>query len=1547
VLNCSQFGALSSGSYALAPGQSYTIAITVIPLVVGNTGIHASVSSTSVDANPNNNDGCVTTTICNLAFHDTLVVTPSGTAAYGSTVTFSVTLGNTDTAAANNLAMSAVTSGLQLTSLTSPLGSTSVAGATWNIGTLGASSSTSLTAQGTVTQSGANAPVTFSICFTSSDRIPSLECGNAQLTTPKLLAVKSTTTPTVAQGGMATYILQAINGDSVTHTGVVLTDTFPAGFTSSSTSVTAHITSISTPTTYGPASSAPAAGSGWKWTGSTNINNPTATLQFLVTLPSNPPYGFTAASITCTLSTAALVNYGIAIEYYSVSAGAWVVLESWPASATAISYTTTLTIPVADLPRSSSSFVQVTGYGNPVTPTGSWTVSAVSLTVTPIILVSSPTVSITCSGASPVVCQSQAQSLAPGQTLELSLSATVPSAASLGTVTNQVTVVSALQTTPIPASVPITIVSNSPLEVTLLVNGLSSTTLYPGDTFSYVIMVSASSSTNNVQVSLPNPDSSTVTFPTSAASATFNGNPITMSSPLNLAALLQNAQNNVQSSPMNIIITIPAQILTTTTATQLLTMATAFSTTATASPQQASHTITIISPFSFTKTTMAPTITIGSAISYTITAANSLSTTSSSAITYSFSGISDTAPTGVTFTAGSCTFYSTSSSTITESSFSSGSIWGDPVTPSAALSGGAVHLSTAIPSVSWTQAFPVASGTYNAVTIALSVQRNNAPMALSVTTASGASGILYELPADTDTSLTALSPVDFTLWITAGQSLTFSLFIPGASGAGTITIDNVILTTGLSNVPSVAAAPTISAGSQLNIAGNNLANQQSLQCTFTGLVSSSAAPVVINQATITVTAPYSATLQAIASVQVLLAVNDTVSVVENQGFLVPILSNDLGGAYIDPYTIATTACSAGGTTTVTGFGSVFYQPLANYYGQDSFQYTISDWEGAYNSTATVSITIDAQVIANSDSVTAFIGMPVTFSQAFLLSNDLHTSASTVFSIYTQPTTRTCTYNSTSVTCTGSAVNDTMLYRLCNPTPDGALTCEGTGYNNCATARVFISVLANPQLVVKDSTGVITIPNGDTTPSSSDGTSFGSTSVGSPVTHMFELCNNGGVPLVISSVTLSDSSDYSLPSGSPATVAVGACQSLSVQYNPQIIGTQPTTVTVNSNDPATPAYTFQLSGTASAQQWGVFGGAGFVHQITSFASRVDTVTQTIDGTNLGTANPGAATLSSVFEIEFAGSMPVADTATLSVSTTSAPQYGTFSISSSPLTVPTSGASFTVTYTANPSSTLQGTPTGTVTVTMGTVTETFNVAAVYQSRQLVVKDSTGVITIPNGDTTPSSSDGTSFGSTSVGSPVTHVFELCDPDSLALSVSSIALSNTVDFTIVPPAPSTVAPGSCANLTISFSPTLIGTRTSSVTITTNDPTNPSYVFDISGTGRGTINFVAFESQLNMLDLTSQLTSLLGAAPSCSSVAFTSLPVVGSAVLETPANCIIDYTGPPNGFNGNDMWSMTACTATGYCGPFDVQVTLYYFYPTQPLVNDVWYMYFPQVSNQ
>ena len=135
----------------------------------------------------------------------------------------------------------------------------------------------------------------------------------------------------------------------------------------SSTSVTAHITSIGNSTTYGPASSAPVAGSGWKWTGSTNINNPTTTLQFLVTFPSNPPYGFTAASITCTLSTTALVNYGIAIEYYSVSAGAWVVLESWPASATAISYTTSLTIPVADLPRSSSSFVQVSGYGNPVT----------------------------------------------------------------------------------------------------------------------------------------------------------------------------------------------------------------------------------------------------------------------------------------------------------------------------------------------------------------------------------------------------------------------------------------------------------------------------------------------------------------------------------------------------------------------------------------------------------------------------------------------------------------------------------------------------------------------------------------------------------------------------------------------------------------------------------------------------------------------------------------------------------------------------------------------------------------------------------------------------------------------------------------------------------------------------------------------------------------------------------------------------------------------------------------------------------------------------
>ena len=108
------------------------------------------------------------------------------------------------------------------------------------------------------------------------------------------------------------------------------------------------------------------------------------------------------------------------------------------------------------------------------------------------------------------------------------------------------------------------------------------------------------------------------------------------------------------------------------------------------------------------------------------------------------------------------------------------------------------------------------------------------------------------------------------------------------------------------------------------------------------------------------------------------------------------------------------------------------------------------------------------------------------------------------------------------------------------------------------------------------------------------------------------------------------------------------------------------------------------------------------------------------------------------------------------------------------------------------------------------------------------------ILSGDITPSISDNTLFDATNVGSIQTKTFRIESLSALPLSVTSITLSNSTDFTVTASASYTISGGSFVDFTISFNPTSLGTLTSTVSIVSNDFTggeNP-YTFTIQGNG-------------------------------------------------------------------------------------------------------------------
>lgn len=100
------------------------------------------------------------------------------------------------------------------------------------------------------------------------------------------------------------------------------------------------------------------------------------------------------------------------------------------------------------------------------------------------------------------------------------------------------------------------------------------------------------------------------------------------------------------------------------------------------------------------------------------------------------------------------------------------------------------------------------------------------------------------------------------------------------------------------------------------------------------------------------------------------AVDDTVTVSEDVPSAISVLLNDDDSdGSIDPTTVSVTSGPGQGTATVNpSTGEVTYAPALNFFGNDTFSYTVKDNDGAVSNQATVTISVtpvnDAPVAAN-------------------------------------------------------------------------------------------------------------------------------------------------------------------------------------------------------------------------------------------------------------------------------------------------------------------------------------------------------------------------------------------------------------------------------------------------------------------------------------------------------------------------------------------------------------------------------------------------------
>nr|WP_315213608.1 LamG-like jellyroll fold domain-containing protein [uncultured Flavobacterium sp.] len=110
----------------------------------------------------------------------------------------------------------------------------------------------------------------------------------------------------------------------------------------------------------------------------------------------------------------------------------------------------------------------------------------------------------------------------------------------------------------------------------------------------------------------------------------------------------------------------------------------------------------------------------------------------------------------------------------------------------------------------------------------------------------------------------------------------------------------------------------------------------------------------------------------------------------------------------------------------------------------------------------------------------------------------------------------------------------------------------------------------------------TIANGDNTPSSADGTDFGSVdaSLGT-ITKTFTIQNIGSSNLILSTISI-NSTEFSITAEPtyPATITGASSTTFSITFNPTSSGTKTATISIGNNDSNESVYTFTIIGSAT-------------------------------------------------------------------------------------------------------------------------------------------------------------------------------------------------------------------------------------------------------------------------------------------------------------------------------------------------------------------------------
>jgi len=384
-----------------------------------------------------------------------------------------------------------------------------------------------------------------------------------------------------------------------------------------------------------------------------------------------------------------------------------------------------------------------------------------------------------------------------------------------------------------------------------------------------------------------------------------------------------------------------------------------------------------------------------------------------------------------------------------------------------------------------------------------------------------------------------------------------------------------------------------------------------------------------------------------------------------------------------------------------------------------------------------------------------------------------------------------------------------------PGPTQGTVRVGSSSNQVApfSCRVQADVKA-PELRV--SGGGNLIASGDSSPSTADGTDFGTVIRGKSAERQFTLANPGSADLVVTRIDVSGNG-FSLVGSWPLRVLPGTTQTFRLGFSPLANGAATGSVSVITNDPLRSSYTFSLGAFAREAKIAVTGNSVPI-------AIGDTTPELSDGTLMAPVTFGVSQPSTRFVVRNSGD------GNLEVSGIVLSDPVRFRLSGGQVLPASIAPGGSLLFDLACQSLVAG-----VFKTMVTIESDANNAGsfAFQVEASALAGSGSFGALANGDMTPSVVEGIIFGQGLVnGAAVTRGFRVASMGPGELVISGVTVEPSVHFTVSGVYPRTLASGGSTDIQIQFQPKSVGTHTAVVTIRSNDQAQSPFTFVVGGFG-------------------------------------------------------------------------------------------------------------------